>query len=244
MKQVIQISAAAFLFLAFTHPADAQSPPVAQTETDEASPLQERADQVVAFINGQTGHEELFTDAFLRAVPPQQLRTITNQLTSEFGAAVSVESLDPSSANHAALSIRMERAIAKGGIAIDPASENRVSELLLQSFVPLDDSIEKIETDLRGLNGTVTWWYGPVDGTTPPAASSGSSSQMPIGSTFKLYVLATLAREVAERKRAWSDSVTLRELRSFPSGMMQDWPKAAPVTLHTLASLMISISDN
>ena len=26
--------------------------------------------------------------------------------------------------------------------------------------------------------------------------------------------------------------------------MAQDWPKGAPVTLHTLATLMISISDN
>ena len=32
--------------------------------------------------------------------------------------------------------------------------------------------------------------------------------------------------------------------RSLPSGMLHNWPEGAPVTLHTLASLMISISDN
>jgi beta-lactamase class A len=31
---------------------------------------------------------------------------------------------------------------------------------------------------------------------------------------------------------------------SLPSGVMQDWPHGAPVTLHTLATNMISISDN
>jgi beta-lactamase class A len=30
----------------------------------------------------------------------------------------------------------------------------------------------------------------------------------------------------------------------MPSGLLQDWPTGSPVTLHTLASLMISISDN
>jgi beta-lactamase class A len=33
-------------------------------------------------------------------------------------------------------------------------------------------------------------------------------------------------------------------VRSLPSGQMQDWPKNAPVTLQTLATMMISISDN
>ena len=32
--------------------------------------------------------------------------------------------------------------------------------------------------------------------------------------------------------------------KSYPSGQLQDWPKGSPMTLHTLASLMISISDN
>jgi beta-lactamase class A len=31
---------------------------------------------------------------------------------------------------------------------------------------------------------------------------------------------------------------------SLPSGMLQAWPVGSPVTLHTLASLMISVSDN
>jgi beta-lactamase class A len=31
---------------------------------------------------------------------------------------------------------------------------------------------------------------------------------------------------------------------SLPSGMLQGWPAGSPLTLHTLASLMISISDN
>jgi beta-lactamase class A len=32
--------------------------------------------------------------------------------------------------------------------------------------------------------------------------------------------------------------------RSFPSGITQDWPDNAPITVETLATLMISLSDN
>ena len=46
-------------------------------------------------------------------------------------------------------------------------------------------------------------------------------------------------------KAKWSDTLTLRdEYYSLPSGILQDWPSGSPVTLHTLASLMISRSDN
>ena len=76
-----------------------------------------------------------------------------------------------------------------------------------------------------------------------PVIARNEAALMPLGSTFKLYVLATLARDVAQGRRAWDDVVPL-EQRSYPSGILQDWPQGSPVTLHTLATLMISISDN
>ena len=44
-------------------------------------------------------------------------------------------------------------------------------------------------------------------------------------------------------QRRWSDVVPV-DRRSIPAGTLQDWPHGAPITLHTLAALMISISDN
>jgi hypothetical protein len=64
-----------------------------------------------------------------------------------------------------------------------------------------------------------------------------------IGSAFKLFVLAELVREVKAGERRWSDVVPLGE-PSLPSGLLQDWPKGSPLTLHSLAALMISRSDN
>ncbi len=64
-----------------------------------------------------------------------------------------------------------------------------------------------------------------------------------IGSAFKLFILAELQRQIGAGRRHWSD-VVLLDRRSIPSGVLQTWPRGAPVTLHTLAAQMISVSDN
>src|SRR5690606_10321134 len=64
-----------------------------------------------------------------------------------------------------------------------------------------------------------------------------------IGSAFKPYILSTPARQVAAGERSWSDVVPITTM-DHPTGASRDWPEGAPVTLHTLASLTISVSDN
>jgi hypothetical protein len=66
---------------------------------------------------------------------------------------------------------------------------------------------------------------------------------MAIGSSFKLFVLAELVRQIRAGARHWSDVVPL-DHQSLPSGILQDWPAGSPMTLHSLAALMISRSDN
>src|SRR3954451_16067358 len=66
---------------------------------------------------------------------------------------------------------------------------------------------------------------------------------MAVRSAFKFEDLAELAREVTAGERHWSDVVTL-DRPSLPSSLLRSWPARAPVTLHTLAALMISQSDN
>ena len=245
MKLFTQFIIALSLAFGFLNsPLSAQANEPSSAQENPRSPLEIRADEVIALINGELEPEDVFTQGFLNVVSAERFKSITQQLTSQFGRAIAVEELAPPYATRASLAIRMDEAIAKGGIAIDPANENRVSELLFQSFDPISDSVANIEADLRALNGEVSWWFGPLGKESTALTSFEPDQPMPIGSTFKLYVLATLAREVSQGKYAWSDTVTLGRNRSFPSGMMQDWPSDAPVTLHTLASLMISISDN
>lgn len=66
-----------------------------------------------------------------------------------------------------------------------------------------------------------------------------------VGSAFKLAVLVALRKAIAQGTLNWHDVVTLEpEWRSLPSGLLQDWPSGTAITLETLATLMISLSDN
>mgnify|MGYP003626093323 CR=1 FL=1 len=68
---------------------------------------------------------------------------------------------------------------------------------------------------------------------------------MAVGSAFKLAVLKALDQLIGAGKLEWDQIVGLQDKwRSVPSGQLQDWPRDSPLTIHTLASLMISVSDN
>lgn len=219
--------------------------PIGTAETTAPTPLEARSSQILAVINGETAPEEVFSDGFLAAIPSAQLKGLSDSLVAQFGPAVEVALLDPRKGTRAALEIRFERGLAKGGIAIDPAADNRVSELVFTSVdavAPEGDTPEKIAADLAALPGRVNALFAPLDGGAPVIVI-GADTPLALGSTFKLYVLAALAEDVKAGKRTWPDVVPLTA-KSFPSGKLQDWPESAPLTLHTLASLMISISDN
>jgi len=67
----------------------------------------------------------------------------------------------------------------------------------------------------------------------------------PLGSIFKLYVLAELARQVDAKIVKLDQKVKVREkLKSFPSGVIHLKPDGAEVTVDELATKMIAISDN
>lgn len=223
----------------------AQERPPAATAPAERTPLETRADEVVALINGKADPTQVFTEAFLKAVPPAQLAAISATFTGQLGPAVAVEKLDPREGTKAALVIRFERGTAKGAIGIDPAQGNRISGLRFTQLDPVAQTGETPETiaaEIAALPGTVNAWFAPLDGGAP-VLNANADTPLALGSAFKLYVLAALAEDVKAGRRKWTDVVPLTA-KSFPSGQLQGWPKGAPLTLHTLASMMISISDN
>ncbi|MCX5577457.1 serine hydrolase [Kaistia terrae] len=66
-----------------------------------------------------------------------------------------------------------------------------------------------------------------------------------VGSAAKLAVLVAVQGAVEQGRLRWDQVVPLDPAwKSLPSGQLQDWPDGTPLTLATLANLMISISDN
>lgn len=229
--------------LALALPAPALAQPAAEAPAARTA-LETRADQVVALLNAKIEPAEIFTDGFRAAVADDQIRTLSASFTAQFGRAVEVALLNPRDGTRAALEIRFERGLAKGGIAISPGEDNRINELRFTSIDAVavaGDTPAAIAAELAALPGTVNVWFGPLGDT--PLISRNADTPLALGSAFKLYILAALAEDVKAGRRKWTDVVPLTE-KSYPSGQMQDWPQGSPVTLHTLASMMISISDN
>ncbi len=66
-----------------------------------------------------------------------------------------------------------------------------------------------------------------------------------VGSSFKLFILGTLAKDVNEHRRDLANIMRLEtDLVGPPHSELADWPVGSPVTINTLALKMISISDN
>ena len=226
---------------ALASPAFAQTSEPAQLQQEDK--LASRAADIVAMLNGEKPPEELISPEFLASVSAEQFAQFGEQLTAQFGPALGVESVEPTNANGARIMLRFEKALVGGPMTVDASPPHLVSGLLLNDITPLGDAgPDTISADLDALGGMKAAWFGPLEG--EPIYSYGDPDrQFALGSAFKLYVLAALSRAVNEGRLAWDDVVTL-DAKSYPSGVMQDWPDGAPVTLHTAATLMISISDN
>ena len=228
--------------LAFSAPAQAQdSAAVLASGNSEETVLERRAAQAVEVMLGQREAEGVFAPTFLAQVPAAQLQLLAAQLAAEHGALSGVESVTATGANTARIRLRFADAIGNGTLTLAGESPFPIVGLFISDFAPLNDSADAIASDLADLNGTVTALYTPLDG--EPIFGMDEARPLAVGSSVKLTLLAALAQDVADGKRAWDDIVRLPG-GSFSGGTLQSFPDGAPVTLHTIAALMISESDN
>ena len=221
-----------------TAPATAST---ADSQTLPASPFDARVEQIVAILNEAIPVADYFTPSFLTAVPPAQLKAIMASLRTQYGKAIKVVGVDRTGPNSAILTVELERAVATIEITVESAAPNRVAGLLATGFAVKGDDIAKIEADFKALPGRTGFLVQKLDG--GKAGQLNAQQQFATGSTFKLYILAELASQIEAGQRTWSDVVPLDQ-RAYSSAATQGWPRGTPVTLQTLATWMISVSDN
>jgi beta-lactamase class A len=225
-------------FLAWAGLMSLTGPAVAQG----TNPLQSRGEQVLAMLRGQGEPEQMFTPEFLAQVPVGQLRAISTQLTGQYGAPTGLR-VEAQSANQGVLHIETERGLLRMSIGVQAQPPHLISQLLVTGADVRGDTLEAVLQEIRALPGQSSVAVARLADGPQMLAAHEPDRALAIGSTFKLFILAELSRQVRAGERRWSDVVTL-DGRSLPSGMLQTWPTGSPVTLHTLAAMMISISDN
>lgn len=187
------------------------------------------------FRPGRTEYAPLFDQSFLAQVPEAQLAQIVRQYVSVLG------SYRNAVGGPGSYELIFERGKAPARISVN--AEGRIVGLWFGLWTLFDDTPEKLLSEFRALEGEVSLCV--VKNGTETVLELSPDVPMAVGSAFKLYILEALSLRIGRGDARWSDVITLKPVwNSLPTGILQDWPAGSPVTLHTLASLMISQSDN
>lgn len=176
---------------------------------------------------------EYFSSDFLTQVPITEIESIVNGIKKQLGRYQGVEQ------NSNDYKVYFSQ-----GSVTTQISLNSYSQIIGIFFKPglritrLSDAIAELE-NLPGKASLLVKENSKI------IAKFNSRTTLGVGSAFKLAVLQTLKQQIYSGQKSWSDIVTLKnEDKSLPSGILQTWPEDSQLTLQTLASLMISMSDN
>ncbi|MEA3040752.1 MAG: hypothetical protein QOC65_241 [Sphingomonadales bacterium] len=217
---------------------------VAAPAAEPSPALVARADELVRLLNGEIAPDRFFSPAFLAQVPASHVREISAQLGTSYGPARKAVRIDASSPTGGTVAVKFERAVVRMQMVVDPQPPHLVQGLLVVGAESTVAEVPALFGEIVGLPGEVSLIAARLEDAGPAAFLTEKAEQpLAIGSAFKLFILAELVREVKAGERRWSDVVPLGA-PSLPSGLLQSWPRGSPLTLHSLAALMISQSDN
>lgn len=202
------------------------------------------AGDLVAILNGGGRIADSFSAAFIADVPEPRLRALAARLVAQNGRALRIASAVPAGRNRYVLTVEQERADASVIVTLDETAPHRIAGLVITGSTARLATISAVMAAFRALPGTVGVAVARLGAGAPqPHAAIAPDRAQAVGSTFKLLVLAELVRAIDAGERRWTD-VTPLTVRAVPSGILQDWPAGSPLTLHSLAGLMLSRSDN
>ncbi len=134
-------------------------------------------------------------------------------------------------------------------IAVEEEAPHRIEGLFVQPSARLDaipETFADIAAQLGGLANRSTYLTAEVVGDVClPVHAAGGDDLIALASVFKLYVLGALADAIVAGDVTWDDLVPIRaDLKSLPSGTMQEEPDGATFSVWEYAYRMIQFSDN
>lgn len=247
--------------LAGCTPAPASTPTASASTIIEAvalpdTVLGERAQWVLDAINGEVADPaaeapELISPALLAQVSADDLAAIFAQLEQQ---SPWVPTAVQDAGDSALITIRppvgdgLDMQIAVGadgliaGLLFSASAADRVPAA---SWSELEESVEGFAADTTLTVTEVT------DGAVERIAAAGEGSAVgdtvakPSGSMFKLYVLGAVVEAIAAGELTWTTPLTVTDdVKSLPSGELQNVPSGTTVTVQEAAEKMIAISDN
>jgi len=221
-------------------------PTIAIAQT--ADPLTTRAEDVQKMLNGSIPPDDLFHDSFFAQVPLQQVKDVVGHFAPVMGPIQNVALLKRGGKSAGTFAFTGSNGMKmEVDLAIDTAPPHKIIGLLLKPPTATGgattEGLDALLSQLKKLPGTVSFMLMKLP-EQKVIASVNSEQLMAIGSTFKLYILGELMSRVAEGEATWETVIATDSAICGGGGRLASWPHGAPVTLHTLATLMISESDN
>lgn len=163
-----------------------------------------------------------------------RLTTVARQLDEKLGSVDGVDYIDWK------YRVRFAKALAFVDASFDP--QLRLTSFRIVREAPRLQSLEEAKK-LVGSLGDKTALLVEKGG--EDLVAIDADAPLAVGSSFKLSYIAALADAVQAGRLSWAQIVTLQtKWRALPTGILQDWPADAPLTVEALAGLMISLSDN
>ena len=238
---------------ASTDPSEDGDSPPAISGLDGA--IGEASDRALSWLNGapfdEATYGAVFDETFRSAVTYDQMTPLLDQLVLE--GPFEVREIQRSTSTEAELIIvgaGGERALL--AVAVAATDDPTMVGLFIGPAEPPAFEVPAspaIAVDRLEAMGTLR--VGAFDATCAPLDPSLSlpsttiDEQAPIGSAFKLWVLAAVVDAVDTGTLGWADDVEIRdELDSIPSGITQNDEPGSTLTVRELAERMIEISDN
>jgi len=175
-----------------------------------------------------------YTDQFRNALPASQLQQVLDQISGQLGEFREVQGeTNP-------YTVVFSDGTATALVQLD--NQARLAGLRFTAIAPAAGSLDEAVARFRELPGEVSFLV-TRDG--ERLAAQQPDAALAVGSSFKLAVLAAVQEAVAAGEMSWDQVARVRDdWRSLPTGLVQDWPAGSAVTVETLATLMISRSDN
>jgi hypothetical protein len=187
-----------------------------------------------------------FDKAFLGKVTPAQLNAVLGQVKTLRLDAVTlstaaglVMTVTANGQTRLRVSMAVDSAGLISGLLLQPAGTPTAPPPAPTTWAGVDRQVRSVAPQVRMLvaavNGNACRPVQAIDAGTPA----------PLGSAFKLYVLDALAGAVASGKVSWNQQLTITsQLKSLPSGELQNEPDGTRVSVQQAADDMISMSDN
>ncbi len=217
-------------------------------------PARDRADRVLAILDSDAPVDPVETvamanPAMTAALYPQTLAGALEQWQAS--GPFTVTGTDDDGGRAVTHLVTARGVPATLTVSVGPVG--LIDAITMLPDVPDVHDLAEVEARTEAVGARVSLLAAHADLSAPPGAApactpdyaAGADAVLPMGSVFKLYVLGALGQAVRDGAIGWDDTLTITDdVRSLPTGELQNRPDGSTVTVREAADKMIAISDN